>query len=475
MALENEDLFQSVGSVIQVLRQNSKYAVELSGESYRMMEASHMRQQQAQQLARLSRETPAEQLAEFGQFCPKPFIQDFTRAGSDIERFLTSHLASNVSNVSTRRAKLFDGTTSAAGGPITEHPFVRDLIKLVSTSSGADDASPNIGEALLRPFCAIMEAGDTTGPLTGAALNALENLVSNGALDGSENLTETLGYLAAAVSNCKFETSDAQQDEIVLARLLSLIKAVLTRPTLLSSISNKSMCELIETSFGICFQTRASTLLKDLARDALATLVDVVADRFCQVTESLRGKGPYFEAATSTMYLPPLDAHRSFGIATAVEVLRVLLALSDVKDRPQHLVTGNRLISLYLLRRFVKNCAYELSVWHAWGKELHARASTMLRNGNKVLEKRAASTRNETLTIHTRAHPRRSSVKPLSGGVISTTENVQDAAYSATPPSAGTNADEAATSEIPPLLNGDKFAGKLFPNFCFLFFNLPFS
>lgn len=152
--------------------------------------------------------------------------------------------------------------------------------------------------ALLDPFLEVIQSGDTNGPITGAALSSVEKflmykviskwvlttgidvihrpvgnpwtnpLLSNLSLDkDSPNVAHAMQRLALAATHCKFEASDSVSDEIVLLKILQVLRVALTSgPGDL--LSDESVCSMIETGLSMCCQlqlsgkaSRASVLL----------------------------------------------------------------------------------------------------------------------------------------------------------------------------------------------------------------------
>ncbi len=62
-----------------------------------------------------------------------------------------------------------------------------------------------------------------------------------------------------AVTHCRFEATEAVQDELVLMKILTLLRtAMATNDALLV---DSAVCEMMETAFSMCFQMRLSGAL----------------------------------------------------------------------------------------------------------------------------------------------------------------------------------------------------------------------
>ena len=78
---------------------------------------------------------------------------------------------------------------------------------------------------LFQPFFAIIRSPLSTGPITSAALSSLHTFFVTGFVTAdSKELDAALSELSNTVSNCKFEASDASGDEVVLYRIMAVIK-----------------------------------------------------------------------------------------------------------------------------------------------------------------------------------------------------------------------------------------------------------
>lgn len=63
--------------------------------------------------------------------------------------------------------------------------------------------------------------------------------------------------VAGAGTHCKFEASDSVSDEVVLLKILNLLKNTLTSD-LGNVLSDEAVCEMMETGLSMCCQMRLS-------------------------------------------------------------------------------------------------------------------------------------------------------------------------------------------------------------------------
>ncbi|GAA5972950.1 hypothetical protein JCM8115_005875 [Rhodotorula mucilaginosa] len=265
--------------------------------------------------------------------------------------------------------------------------------------------------ALLHPFLEVIRSPETSGPITAAALASIDKFISYSILSpASPNLSAAMVQLSSAGTHCKFEASDSVSDEVVLLRILDLLRTLLTGP-LSGVLSDESVCEMMETGLSMCCQMRLSEMLRRCAERTMQAMVTAVFTRLRQLPTSAEedmasnalsrsgssadlvdadrqnGSGPRMTApdpssidvpaAASASNDPPRrdsqageaqqaeleqggesderDAeYQPFGLASIQEVLRVLISLLNPHDQ-QHTDTM-RLMALGLL-----NIAFEVA------------------------------------------------------------------------------------------------------------------
>lgn len=117
---------------------------------------------------------------------------------------------------------------------------------------------------LVAPFVKTIVSQRTSGAVTSAALQALDRLLLHGLIpavgDGSHQAA--VAEVAHAVTHCRFEAGDPVIDELVLLRILSLMRQLVcpagggVSPAL--SLPNEAVCEIVETALSMALQTRLS-------------------------------------------------------------------------------------------------------------------------------------------------------------------------------------------------------------------------
>uniref|UniRef100_A0AAQ4Q5Y7 Golgi-specific brefeldin A-resistance guanine nucleotide exchange factor 1 n=1 Tax=Gasterosteus aculeatus aculeatus TaxID=481459 RepID=A0AAQ4Q5Y7_GASAC len=132
------------------------------------------------------------------------------------------------------------------------------------------DVEPNV---FLRPFLEVVRSEDTTGPITGLALTSVNKFLCYGLIDANhEAAAEAIENMADAVTHARFVGTDPASDEVVLMKILQVLRTLLLTPVG-AHLTNESVCEIMQSCFRICFEMRLSELLR---KSAEHTLVDMV-------------------------------------------------------------------------------------------------------------------------------------------------------------------------------------------------------
>ena len=132
---------------------------------------------------------------------------------------------------------------------------------------------------LLKPFLALIRSSLSTGPITSAALMSLHTFFVSGLIQPtSVGISPALASLSSTIANCKFEASDFAGDEVVLLRIMSLIKECMCGSVGII-LGDVEVCEMLETVLTICCQMRASGSVA--SRSNIFYTLYVYRQRFC--------------------------------------------------------------------------------------------------------------------------------------------------------------------------------------------------
>lgn len=111
---------------------------------------------------------------------------------------------------------------------------------------------------LLYPFLEVVRSPDTSGPITATALSSIDKFLTYSILHSdSPSLALAMSQISTAGTHCKFEASDSVSDEVVLLKILDVLRNCLTG-RLGEVLSDESVCEMMETGLSMCCQMRLS-------------------------------------------------------------------------------------------------------------------------------------------------------------------------------------------------------------------------
>ena len=144
--------------------------------------------------------------------------------------------------------------------------------------------------AYLPPFLEVIRSVDTSGPITGAALAALDNLLRGGLVrPGGVEAPAAIHAIVGAVTHCRFEATDPDSDEAVLARILHVLLQCLKCPAG-RLLSDDAVCSAVQTCYRIGHQTgKKGGLLRQTSRHILHEAVRELFTRLPAILE--RGGG----------------------------------------------------------------------------------------------------------------------------------------------------------------------------------------
>ncbi|KAM8852195.1 Golgi-specific brefeldin A-resistance guanine nucleotide exchange factor 1 isoform 1-T1 [Synchiropus picturatus] len=159
---------------------------------------------------------------------------------------------------------------------------LKDLLNNIKELS---DVEPNI---FLRPFLEVVRSEDTTGPITGLALTSVNKFLSYGLIDANhEAAAEAIENMADAVTHARFVGTDPASDEVVLMKILQVLRTLLLTPVG-AHLTNESVCEIMQSCFRICFEMRLSELLRKSAEHTLVDMVQLLFSRLPQFKEEAK-------------------------------------------------------------------------------------------------------------------------------------------------------------------------------------------
>ncbi|KAL9961546.1 hypothetical protein ACROYT_G030504 [Oculina patagonica] len=169
-----------------------------------------------------------------------------------------------------------------------QDPLLHGFSQLKDQLVTVSDLSEIDVNTFLGPFLDVIRSEDTTGPITGVALSSVNKFLSYGLVDPtSESAASGIENLADAVTHARFVGTDPSSDEVVLMKILQVLRTLLLTPVG-AHMTNESVCEIMQSCFRICFETRLSELLRRSAEQTLMDMVQLLFSRLPQFKEELK-------------------------------------------------------------------------------------------------------------------------------------------------------------------------------------------
>ncbi|XP_064640698.1 Golgi-specific brefeldin A-resistance guanine nucleotide exchange factor 1-like [Lineus longissimus] len=159
------------------------------------------------------------------------------------------------------------------------------LKDILTNITDLDEIEPNV---FLGPFLDVIRSEDTTGPVTGLALSSVNKFLSYGLVDpGCDTAAAAIENIADAVTHARFVGTDPGSDEVVLMKILHVLRTLLLTPAG-TKLTNESVCEIMQSCFRICFEMRLSELLRKSAEHTLMDMVQLLFTRLPQFKEDTK-------------------------------------------------------------------------------------------------------------------------------------------------------------------------------------------
>ncbi|KAK3554184.1 hypothetical protein QTP70_020078 [Hemibagrus guttatus] len=169
-----------------------------------------------------------------------------------------------------------------------QDPLLSSFSHLKETLNNIKDLSEVEPNVFLRPFLEVVRSEDTTGPITGLALTSVNKFLSYGLIDANhEAAAEGIENMADAVTHARFVGTDPASDEVVLMKILQVLRTLLLTPVG-AHLTNESVCEIMQSCFRICFEMRLSELLRKSAEHTLVDMVQLLFSRLPQFKEEAK-------------------------------------------------------------------------------------------------------------------------------------------------------------------------------------------
>ncbi|TRY67573.1 hypothetical protein TCAL_07827 [Tigriopus californicus] len=170
--------------------------------------------------------------------------------------------------------------------PASLHPtLLRACLTLKRELSAPENGHEPDPHLFLAPFLDVIRSETVTGPITGLALSAVQKFLNYGLLRADHpHIGPAVENLADAVTHARFVGVDPGADEVVLMKIMEVLRTLMLSPVGLL-LTNESVCEIMQSTFRICFETRLSELLRKTAEHALNDMIQLLFTRLPTFTE----------------------------------------------------------------------------------------------------------------------------------------------------------------------------------------------
>ncbi|KAG0038070.1 GDP/GTP exchange factor for ARF [Podila clonocystis] len=222
-----------------------------------------------------------------------------------------------------------------------ESPLMVGFNELRSRLAATGAAKDMDAVALLDPFLEVIQSGDTNGPITGAALSSVEKFLMCKIINkDSPNVSLAMQRLAVAATHCKFEASDSVSDEIVLLKILQVLRVAFTSGPG-SLLSDESVCSMIETGLSMCCQLQLSEMLRKSAEHTMTIITQTMFEKLRTIPTPKESSASDTEEPedNEVIHLQASNPQESDTHSTAPTPTTTEGDADAIQDHPRELVT----------------------------------------------------------------------------------------------------------------------------------------
>ncbi|XP_015781014.1 Golgi-specific brefeldin A-resistance guanine nucleotide exchange factor 1 [Tetranychus urticae] len=181
----------------------------------------------------------------------------------------------------------------------------------------------------LVPFCEVIKDPDISGPITDLALRSLIKFLRKGLIDATEEMGSAQ-YVGDSIIKARFVATDSANDEIVLMRILTALREIIIRG--FKSISNDTVCEIMQSCFRIASEFRLSEILRETSRQALEDMVEVLFSRIHEFDDISPGYGTVVKISGPVKF-PTLGSNRK--VKSSESQIKSTTSTASVVPQPQ--------------------------------------------------------------------------------------------------------------------------------------------
>lgn len=176
----------------------------------------------------------------------------------------------------------------------------------------------------LKPFLRIIESEEASGPTTSAALHAVERLLAQGFVHpGMRRAARAMDSVCHAAMHCRFEETDAESDEVIYMRIVTLLRTALCSPAG-GLVCDERIEATVKYVFTMAHEVRRS---QQLRKQAELVVLEVVRRCFARLRVVDADPTAGSEADEFVVLTHESGMRQPHGLQAAEAVLRFLVPL----------------------------------------------------------------------------------------------------------------------------------------------------
>ncbi|KAG4305478.1 hypothetical protein PORY_001034 [Pneumocystis oryctolagi] len=136
---------------------------------------------------------------------------------------------------------------------------------------------------ILNPFIYIIKNPFVATSIKSFAFGSLTKFFSYGIINANSlRFPLAIKQLLSAITQCRFETLDSSQDEIVLLKMFKLIEEIIVGAGN-KVICDSNICEVIETCLSVCNRLRLSKILRKSIEVTMLSIIQTIFRRLKEI------------------------------------------------------------------------------------------------------------------------------------------------------------------------------------------------
>lgn len=173
-------------------------------------------------------------------------------------------------------------------------PLIKGLILLKSRLS--KEKIILLDHSYIKPFCDVIVNKDVSGIITGLALQSVLKFLNYGFIKDDEMVR----LIAESVIKARFVGSNSIDDEVVLLRMLFVFENLVLQP--FYSLTNGLVCEIMQSCFGIAFDSRITELLRKSAIKCMTEMVRALFSRISHFDQDISDYNYFYQDKSNASF-----------------------------------------------------------------------------------------------------------------------------------------------------------------------------